>query len=223
MDQLAENDVIKACCARLYESNWARLLLGDAFHPGGLALTQRLGRLLDLKSNSRVLDVAAGKGTSAIYLAQHFGCRVVGIEYSLKNVVAASSAAEAAGVSDQVKFKMGDAESLPFGDSEFDALICECAFCTFTDKSAAAFEFGRVLRPGGRLGLSDVTRAGSLPRELSGLLAWIACLGDAQPVEQYAKYLSKAGLVVEGVENHDEALGEMVRISGQNCLAPSCW
>ncbi len=99
MDQLAENDVIKACCARLYESNWARLLLGDAFHPGGLALTQRLGRLLDLQSNSRVLDVAAGKGTSAIYLAQHFGCRVVGIEYSLKNVEAASSAAEAAGVS----------------------------------------------------------------------------------------------------------------------------
>ncbi len=106
---------------------------------------------------------------------------------------------------------MGDAKSLPFGDGEFDALICECAFCTFTDKSAAAFEFGRVLRPGGRLGLSDVTRAGSLPRELSGLLAWIACLGDAQPVERYANYLSKAGLVIEGVENHDDALGEMVR------------
>jgi arsenite methyltransferase len=199
--QLEEKDGIKACCARLYESNWARLLLGDSFHPGGLALTQRLGSLLDLKPNSRVLDVAAGEGTSAIYLAQHFGCRVVGIEYSLKSVEAASSSAEAAGVVDRVRFKMGDAESLPFRDEDFDALICECAFCTFPDKDAAAIEFARVLRPGGRLGLSDVTRTGSLPAELDGLLAWIACLGDAQPLEQYAKYLRRAGPAVERVEN----------------------
>ena len=106
---------------------------------------------------------------------------------------------------------LGDAEALPFSNGDFDALICECAFCTFPDKDAAAIEFARVLRPGGRLGLSDVTRTGSLPAELDGLLAWIACLGDAQTVEQYAKYLRRAGLVVEGVENHDEALGELVR------------
>ena len=43
------------------------------------------------------------------------------------------------------------------------------------------------------------------------MLAWIACLGDAQPVRQYAEYLSRAGLVVKGIENHDVALIEMVR------------
>ena len=211
MGQPAENDVIKACCARLYESNWARLLLGDSFHPGGLALTQRLGSLLDLQPGSRVLDVAAGEGVSAIYLAQRFGCRVVGIEYSRKNVEAASSAAERAGMAGRVRFKLGDAESLPFRDEEFDALICECAFCTFPDKETAAGEFERVLQAGGRLGISDVTRTGDLPDELSGLLAWIACLGDAQPVGHYAEYLREAGLAVEGIENHDEALSELVR------------
>jgi arsenite methyltransferase len=211
MDQPVENDVIKACCARLYESSWARFLLGDTFHPGGLALTQRLGSMLDLKYGSRLLDVAAGKGSSAIYLAQHFGCQVVGVEYSLKNVEAARSAAEAAGMTDWVSFKMGDAESLPFEDEEFDALICECAFCTFPDKGAAAVEFERVLHPGGRVGLSDVTRTGRLPVELDGLLAWIACLGDAQPVEQYAEYLSKTSLVIERIENHDGALDEMIQ------------
>jgi arsenite methyltransferase len=211
MGQPEEKERIKVCCARLYESNWVRLLLGDAFHPGGLALTQRLGSLLDLKSNSHVLDVAAGNGASAIYMAQRFGCRVAGIEYSLKNVEIARSAARRAGVDDRVGIKLGDAESLPFRDEEFDALICECAFCTFPDKQTAAGEFERVLRPGGHLGISDVTRSGSLPEELNGLLAWIACLGDAQPVEHYAEYLRKAGLVVGGIENHDEALSEMVR------------
>jgi arsenite methyltransferase len=209
--QFEEKDGIKACCALLYESDWARLLLGEAFHPGGLALTQRLGSLLDLKSSSYVLDVASGNGASAIYLAQRFGCRVVGIEYSRKNVVAASSAAERAGMAGRVCFKLGDAESLPFRDEEFDALICECAFCTFPDKETAAGEFERVLQAGGRLGISDVTRTGILPEELNGLLAWIACLGDAQPVEQYAQYLRKAGLVVGGIENHDEALSELVK------------
>jgi arsenite methyltransferase len=186
-------------------------LLGDAFHPGGLTLTQRLGSLLDLKSGSLVLDVASGNGASAIYLAQHFGCQVVGIEYSLENVDAASSAAERAAVADRVRFKMGDAESLPFGDRGFDAVICECAFCTFPDKETAASEFERVLRPGGHVGISDITRVGSLPGELSGLLGWIACLGDAQPVDRYAEYLSNAGMVIEGIENHDAALREMVR------------
>jgi len=211
MDLSVKNDEIKACCANLYESSWARSLLGDSFHPGGLALTQRLGSLLDLKSGSRLLDVAAGKGSSAITLAQYFGCQVLGVEYSLKNVEAARFAAQAAGMADRVSFKMGDAESLPFEDGGFDAVICECSFCTFPDKETAASEIERVLRPGGRLGLSDVTRSSSLPGELNGLLAWIACLGDAQPVEQYTDYLNKAGLVIESVENHDEALNEMVQ------------
>ena len=211
MSQPVQKKAIKACCARLYESDWIRLLLGDAFHPGGLALTRRLGSMLDLKSDSCVLDVASGNGASAICLAQRYGCRVIGIEYSLKNVEAAGSAAERLGVADRVHFKLGDAESLPFINEQFDALICECAFCTFPDKETAAGEFERVLRPGGHLGISDVTRTGSLPEEINGLLAWIACLGDAQPVRQYAEYLSRAGLVVKGIENHDEALIEMVR------------
>ena len=50
-------------------------------------------------------------------------------------------------------------------------VVCECAFCTFPDKSRAAAEFARVLRSGGRVGISDLTRSGELPGELDGLLA----------------------------------------------------
>lgn len=205
-----EATTVKTCCAAVYESDWAQLLLGDSFHPGGLALTERLGGLLGLRVTSRVLDVAAGKGTSAIFLAQRFGCQVVGVDYGARTVAEAISAAEKSGMADRVQFKQGDAESLAFGDGEFDAVICECAFCTFPDKRAAAAEFARVLRPGGRLGLSDLTRTGPLPQELGTLLAWIACIADAQPTAQYVAYLEGAGFAQVRTEPHDVALGELV-------------
>jgi len=160
--QPADSAILKTCCANLYESDWAQLLLGGSFHPGGLALTERLGTLLHLQPGHRVLDVASGKGTSAIHIAQRFGCDVVGVDYSARSVEDGIVASVNVGVSDRVRFKRGDAETLPFGDAEFDAVICECAFCTFPDKCAAASEFARVLKPSGRVGLSDLTRSGPL-------------------------------------------------------------
>jgi len=200
----------KQCCARLYESDFAKLLLGDSFHPGGTRLTERLGELLELTPESRVLDAASGKGTSAMFLAGRFGCQVVGIDYSAQNAAEANALAASQGLSARARFEAADAERLPFRDSSFDAVICECAFCTFPDKRVAAGEFARVLRPGGRAGLSDLTRGPVLPKELDGLLAWISCIADAQPVDQYAAYLCAAGLRLHHTEPHDEALLEMV-------------
>src|SRR5581483_3728290 len=136
-----------------------------------------------------------------------FGCEVVGVDYGGDNVRQAREAATAKGLGGRVRFEQGDAERLPFDD----ATICECAFCTFPDKRAAAREFARVLKPGGRVGMSDLTRAaGDLPKELDTLLAWVACIADAQSVESYADFLAQAGLRVDCVEPHDEALTEMV-------------
>jgi ubiquinone/menaquinone biosynthesis C-methylase UbiE len=201
---------IKQCCARLYESDFAKMLLGESFHPGGVKLTERLGALLGLNAQSRVLDIASGKGTSALFLAERFGCQVVGVDYSGQNAERANVAAAAKGLDDRVSFRAGDAERLPFDDSSFDAIICECAFCTFPDKPAAAHEFSRVLRGGGDVGLSDLTRGSVLPKELDGLLAWIACIADAQPLDHYTQYLRGAGFRVEQTELHDEALLDMV-------------
>ncbi|WP_244422566.1 class I SAM-dependent methyltransferase [Ktedonobacter racemifer] len=180
-----------------YQSDWARLLLGDSFHPGGTALTEYLGTLLSLGSDQRVLDVAAGQGASAIHLAQRFGCSVLGIEYSSVAVENASQAVLATGVAHLVTFEQGDAENLPVPAASFDVVLCECAFCTFPQKAMAASEFVRVLRPGGRVGLSDLTRKGDIPADLQGLLAWIACIADAQPLEDYVHYLTEAGLTVQ--------------------------
>ena len=202
---------VKSCCATLYESDMARMLLGDSFHPGGLSLTKRLGDLLGLKPGMRVVDVASGKGESAIFLAQTFGCAVTGIDFSVVNAEQASARADEAKVDHSVTFQTGDAENLPIPDVSFDAVICECAFCTFPDKRIAAAEFVRILKPGGQVGISDLTCAESLPPELTGLLAWVACIADARPVAEYVQYLEAAGMRNTLVEPHDEALAEMVR------------
>ena len=211
LEESAANEEIKACCAAVYESDWARLLLGDSFHPGGLALTAHLGALTGLASGQRVLDVASGTGASALYLSEQYGCQVVGIDYSRAAAAAANEAAAETGLAARVRFEAGDAERLPFEDNSFDAIICECAFCTFPDKPTAAAEFFRVLRPGGRLGLSDITRAGPLPAELEGLFAWISCIADAQSLDRYVGALESAGLIVDQTETRDEVLSQTAR------------
>src|SRR5713226_7878868 len=109
MSQTTEQDV-KKCCAAFYGSGLARLLLGDSFHPGGTHLTDRLGQLTQLTRDSRVLDVAAGRGTSAFHLAQTFGCEVVDIDLSEENVKRANEGASIRGVANRASFRLGDAE-----------------------------------------------------------------------------------------------------------------
>ncbi len=206
----ASGDDIKSCCAAVYEHAAARILLGDTLHPGGLALTEALGKSLGLHEGSHLLDIASGTGASAIFLAQRFGCRVTGVDYSAQSVDEANGRAANEGLADRVGFRQADAERLPFPDQRFDAVLCECAFCLFPDKTQAASEFARVLRPGGRLALSDVARDGPLPPSLDQLMAWVACIADARPVEDYEGYLRAAGFDIRDATRHDEALGALV-------------
>ncbi len=211
---------IKQCCATFYGSDAARYLLGESFHPGGTQLTHELGLRIGLGPHSRVLDVASGRGTSALYLAETFGCDVVGIDFSEENVRLAQAAAAERGLTLRTTFVPGDAEHLPFPNASFSFIVCECAFCTFPDKAAAAAEFFRVLAPGGQLGLTDLTKAAGTAAELEGLLAWIACIGDAQTAERYEVWLRTAGFERAERLDRSECLVEMVRqVSGRLLLA----
>jgi arsenite methyltransferase len=202
---------IKACCAARYGQDAVALVLGESYHPGGLALTRRLADVLRLTRGLRVVDVAAGPGTTARLLAAEYGVTVDGVDLSESTVERARSATEAAGLTDQVRFHLGDAERLPLPDGSADAVVCECAFCTFPDKAAAAREFARVLRPGGRVGITDVTVAeDGLPDQLTTLAAWVACIADARPINQYVDILAGAGLVTGHIEEQDPALAQMV-------------
>ena len=204
-------DEVKACCASVYGSAAARWLLGESFHPGGSALTARLIEALGVGPGATIVDVASGPGTSALQAAREAGCDVVGVDLSEESLAPARAAAENAGLGDRVRFVAGDAEDLPFPDDSFDGALCECSFCTFPDKPRAAAELARVLRPGGRLALSDVTAEPSaLPATLRTLDAWIACLADARPLGETVTLLEDAGFDVETTESQDDALVELL-------------
>ncbi|UXY25160.1 class I SAM-dependent methyltransferase [Streptomyces sp. HUAS TT20] len=204
-------DELKACCAAAYSSDVVALLLGDSYHPGGTTLTRRLADALDLGEDRRVLDVASGRGTTALLLTDTYGVRVDGVDYAPANTALAQGAAQAAGLADRAVFTTGDAEQLPYPDAVFDAVVCECALCTFPDKARAAAEFARVLKPGRRLGITDVTAIPDrLPAVLTGLAARIACIADARPLQEYAKLLAAAGLRTLRSERHDHAMTRMI-------------
>jgi ubiquinone/menaquinone biosynthesis C-methylase UbiE len=204
-------DELKACCADAYGSPLARLLLGVSFHPGGRALTTKLIGSLRVGRDDLVVDVACGIGTSALQLALQTGCRVVGVDLSPANVREASDAADSSGIQDRVRFLVGDAEALPLDSGSADGALCECALCTFPDPRGAVRELARVLKPGARLALSDVTADESLlPDELRTLQAWVACIAAARPADQIAALLESEAFSVESIEHHDDALLELL-------------
>ena len=213
----------KACCAAAYSTDLVAVVLGESYHPGGRPLTRRLADLTGLRAGQRVLDVASGPGATAVLLAREFGVTVDGVDVGAATVQRAETAAVRASLGDRLRFHVGDAERLPFADATFDAVICECAFCTFPDKQTAAAELARVLRPGGRVGLSDVTLSpGGLPPELAGIAGWVACLADARPLQEYATLLADAGLETVTLEHHDHALIAMIeQIQARVCALRS--
>jgi len=196
---------LKACCAAAYAHPAIRWLTGGELHPGGEATTRRTLELAGLGAGARLLDVASGSGASALLAARELSAEVVGVEYGQAAVREACEAARAAGLAGQAGFAFGDAEALPVADGAFEVVLCECSLCTFPDKERAVAEMTRVLKPGGRLGLSDVVvEEGQLPDALRGALATVACVGSALSQTGYEELLARAGLRVERTESVDE-------------------
>ena len=192
----------KICCADLYSSELARLILGDSLHPGGLRATNRLGRAMAIQPGWRVLDLACGMGASATALSRVFRCHVTGLELGAQAAAASRTRALSEPVPSNVAFVRGDAETPPFRPGAFDAVIVECAASLFVHKSDAIANVVRLLRPGGILGLSDVTvTPGSLPPELDGTMGMMLCLTDALPPDGYQSLLENAGLTITAQEN----------------------
>lgn len=208
-------ETAKSCCVTGYSSDAVTLLLGDSYHPGGLTLTRRLLDLMGCRTGDRLLDVASGRGTTALMAVGEYGVRADGVDLAPANVALATGAAAARGLEEQALFRLGDAESLPFADASFDGVVCECALCTFPDKPTATRELARVLRPGGRVGITDITAdRRRLPAELTSVAAWVACVADARPTTEYQDLLTAAGLDIVEVEDHREAVERMVEQIG---------
>ena len=196
----------KKSAARAYESPEFNQTLDEILHPGGLELSARLAEVAHIKSDSRVLDIASGRGTTPCFLSRRHDCRIIGIDLSLVSASLAEKKAKNEGVAQKVRFAVSDAECLPFADSSFDVVISECAFSLLPDKNTGAEEIARVLKPGGRLAITDVVLQFPLSTELKMQVLHDSCFSGAETLEGYKEIFSRAGLVEDIIEDHSREL-----------------
>ena len=129
------------------------ILPGEVFHPGGLDVSRELANLCDITSTSNVLDVACGTGETAFLLAETFGCHVVGIDVTERQIERARAKQRRRNL--PVEFRLADAHQLPFPDGSFDVVISEAVLCHLAI-SKALREMVRVTKPGGQVGMHDL-------------------------------------------------------------------
>ena len=211
---------LSTCCAVSYGHPLARWLLGDSFHPGGLDLTTRLAHIMSLRPASTLLDAGSGLGASAVHLAKTFECNVVGITLEEEGIAAGYQQARQHGVEDRVKLIQGDIQEIYLEAAPFDAVLMECVLSILPRKEATLHRLLDATRPGGQLGLTDVTVHGPLPPHLQGVLAVAACTGDARSLEEYADLIRAAGFAVDQSQDLPEIAASFLRgIKGKLLMA----
>lgn len=184
--------------------------MGHTKHLGGLAATQRLAEFCHLGPGIRLLNVGAGAGISAAYMAATYGCRVVGVDLLPGMVTSATLWAHEQGLSGQVEFRIADAQNLPFDDSQFDALICESVNVFVPDKARAMREYWRVLKPGGSIGLNEAIWVNNPSPEIEAII--IEATGQQfQASAKWVDLLTDAGFSNVIAEDHAMSMREESR------------
>ena len=206
---------VNACCAVTYGHPLVRWLLGDSLHPGGLSLTSRLARLMGIDRSSSVLDAGSGVGASTVHLARTIGCRATGVSLEAEAVTAGYELARRHGVQDRVSFVQGDIRSVELPDAPFDYILIECVLSILAGKAAAISSLDGLLRPGGRIGMSDMTLSGPLPASLLGVLATVGCVGGALSLAEYRTIFENAGFTVEYGEECEGVASSFLRDIGE--------
>ncbi|HTO11451.1 MAG TPA: methyltransferase domain-containing protein [Candidatus Binatia bacterium] len=173
----------------------------DQDHYGGLAAVDALARLAGVTASTRVLDLCAGLGGPARFLASRRSCQVVALELSAGRAAGAARLTRLVGLQDRVRVVRGDATSLPLRSARFDACLSQEAFLHVEDKAAVLREAHRVLAPGGRLAFTDwVARPKLGDGERRRLREWMAAV-TLQTLDTYRALLGAAGFGSVTVED----------------------
>ena len=159
--------------------------------------------IADLKAGEVVLDLGAGAGVDVFLAANKVGPtgRVIGVDMTEEMVDKASSIARDHGYHN-VEFRLGEIEKLPVEDKSVDAIISNCVINLSPDKAKVFREAYRVLKPEGRLTVSDIVSQENVPAEVrSNLDAWASCIGGALEQREYLRKIKEAGFKDVKVES----------------------
>ncbi|MEW5721806.1 MAG: arsenite methyltransferase [Thermodesulfobacteriota bacterium] len=165
--------------------------------------------IADLRPGEAVLDLGSGGGFDCFLAARQVGPagRVIGVDMTPEMLAKARENADKSGYAN-VEFRLGEIESLPVGDAQVDVIMSNCVINLSADKPAVYREAFRVLRPGGRLAISDVVATRPLPEEIrSDLALWTACAAGAEEVDGLARILAEAGFTQIRITPHEASRG----------------
>ena len=175
--------------------------------------------LADLKEGETVVDLGSGAGIDVFLAANRVGKsgRVIGVDMTTDMVARGQQLAREHGFA-QVEFRQGEIEHLPLEADSVDVIISNCVINLTADKLASFREIHRVLKPGGRILISDLVTLGMLPEDVrQNFIAWADCLGGAMDKDAYLETIRLAGFANVAIvsESPYEASEMDERLSGK--------
>jgi arsenite methyltransferase len=151
--------------------------------------------LAALKPGDVVLDLGSGGGIDVLLSAKRVGPtgKAYGLDMTDEMLALANENKKKAGV-ENVEFLRGEIEHVPLPDNSVDVIISNCVINLAADKDAVLREAYRVLRPGGRLAVSDVVTRGEIPPDIrKSILLWVGCIAGALDETEYRGKLNRVG------------------------------
>ncbi len=151
--------------------------------------------LAQLNSGETVLDLGSGGGIDVLLSAKRVGPtgKAYGLDMTDEMLALANENKRRAGAGN-VEFLKGEIEHIPLPDSSIDVIISNCVINLSADKDRVLREAFRVLKPGGRLAVSDVVTRGPMSEEIrKSVLLWVGCVAGALEEKEYAAKLASAG------------------------------
>jgi SAM-dependent methyltransferase len=158
--------------------------------------------LAALEAGETVLDLGSGGGIDVLLSAKRVGPtgKVYGLDMTDDMLALARDNQRKAGATN-VEFLKGTIEAIPLPDNSIDVIISNCVINLSTDKDATLREAFRVLRPGGRLAVSDIVVRGHLPAEVrQSMESWVGCIAGALDESDYVARLNAAGFRKVSIE-----------------------
>src|SRR6185503_14852757 len=184
--------------------------------------------MANLRAGETVVDLGSGGGLDVFLAAAKVGPegRAIGIDMTPEMIELARRNAAKANDGDgyaNVEFHLSTIDKLPLPDNSVDCVISNCVINLAPDKPAVFREIARVLKPGGRLAVSDIALKQSLPPEISSdVMAYVGCIAGAILVQDYQQQLTEAGFANVQVIDSRADLNAYAQIENQSgCCSPA--
>ena len=178
----------------------------------------------NLRPGEVVVDLGSGGGLDVFLAARKVGPagKAIGIDMTPEMIALANENAKKSGATN-VEFHLGTIDNIPLPDQSVDVVISNCVINLAADKRAVFREIARILKPGGRLAVSDIALKKALPPEIGNdLMAYVGCVAGAIQIGDYESGLAGAGFANVAVIDSGADLNAYTKVEGQSgCCSPA--